>query len=430
MNEAKFNNGLFPFDDFHGTDDNTSSLPAADVAGNEAPYSSMSPDEFERSISGRNDGDDAENDNGSKNNRRISLVKLVAITLVVVFAILFSTFSWFTMNRETENNGMAMTATDLPFEIATIGNAVRNDSLLESVRTEYVDGTVSGNYHITSGTESIKLRYDTSLSDSAEVRPGIGDTLRLYIVPKTNSAVDVRITLNISAFVSVSKMDQNGNILYKTENGQQVLDTNGNPIVDTELIEVTNAADFASEVRSKTNNNGVAADASNYVKAADYLRGHILFFGGEGDTSESTPEAQRYYYTTPYTSGVIDAAIPANKLNTPVPVPIYWMWINTLGQIALPDNSSQQRRGYPILADSNTDDKAIIKTYLIDNRANIFANNDSNTVDYINAVTSTNTTPETFSTAFSALSKGYNRADNYIGTRIAYFIIEVTIEQG
>lgn len=372
-----------------------------------------------------------DNEQENKKSKRISLIKTAAIVLSVIFVIFISTFSWFTMSRETETNDMAMIATDLPFDIATSGSGIRNDVLLGEVRPEYENGTVSGDYHIAyNTTENLKLRYNTG--GSADIKPGGNGELSLYVIPKTNTAVNVKLTLNVSAFASVPKKDDDGNVLYKkNSNDQYILDTNGNRIVDTEAIEVTSATDFASAVTTKTRNSVVANDASSYVTAANYLRGHILFFGCEGDTATGTPSADRYYYTTPYTDRIIETTIPDNKMNTPVQVPIYWMWTDTFGQIALPDNTSEQRKGYPILADSNTTDKNKIKTYLINNSTSIFANNDENTVPYINEVTSTVTTPQTFnSTAFSNLSKGYNQADNIIGTKISYFIIEVTVEQG
>ena len=261
--------------------------------------------------------------------------------------------------------------------------------------------------------DSLRLRFTPQANGSSGVGPKSTSALSIFVVPTTNKSFDVKITMNIAAFAEIPKMDTNGiDILYKKdENNEFILDINGNPIVDTEIIEIKNAQDFAQQA-SVVNNHGIAAKANEYVKAADHLRSHILFFG----SAESNPSASGFYFSDPYTTRTATKTISANNKDKAIPVPIYWMWTNTLGQIALPDNSYGLRSGLPILADTNTTDKATITAYLRANKNDIFANCDENTEGYITEVTSPSGDADLLTAAFNNLSSGYNMADNAIGT--------------
>ena len=357
-----------------------------------------------------------------KRNQKKSLIKLGAMGVLTAVTIIIGSLSWFTQNRETSVSNMQIKTATLPFDIATKGARVRNQAVINSERSEYVGGT-SGSYQDTSsvsGTyytgDSLLLRFDPSQQDDLntsnvnesylpDIAPGSSGELSLYVIPKNDSAMTVRVSLHVVAFATIEDMTNNE---------------------ENKIIEIKDAADFASKA-TELGNNIAADDAADYVAAANYLKGHILFFGGKGDTTNAT-ESLRYYFTTPYTTRTFDKSIGAGNEGKAVQVPIYWMWTNTLGQILLPDNTSGQRSGYPILADANTDGKTAIKTYLINNRSDVFTNNGESTISNINSVAQTVTAAEFNSDAFKSLSSGYNEADYMIGTKIAYFMIEVTVE--
>lgn len=357
-----------------------------------------------------------------KRNQKKSLIKMGAMGVLTLILLIFSSLSWFTQNRETSVSNMQIKTASLPFDIATKGASVRNREVINSEHSEYVEGT-PGSYQDTSsvpGTyytgDSLLLRFNPAQQDDIntsnvnesylpDIAPGSSGELSLYVIPKNDSAMTVSVSLNVVAFAAIEDMTNNG---------------------EKKIIEIKDAADFASKA-TELGNNIAADDAANYVAAANYLKGHILFFGGKGDTTNAT-ESLRYYFTTPYTTRTFDKSIGAGNEGKAVQVPIYWMWTNTLGQILLPDNTSGQRSGYPILADANTDGKTAIKTYLINNRSDVFTNNGESTISNINSVAQTVTAAEFNSDAFKSLSSGYNGADYMIGSKIAYFMIEVAVE--
>ena len=58
----------------------------------------------------------------------------------------------------------------------------------------------------------------------------------------------------------------------------------------------------------------------------------------------------------------------------------------------------------------------------------MFKNNGSDTAEKIDSVAQTAAAADFDINAFKYLSAGYNEADYMIGTRIAYFMIEVSVE--
>ena len=374
-----------------------------------------------------------------KDERRRIIVKTAMMLMIGVVLLIIAVLGWFVVGKKATGSGMSVTATKMPFEIATSGTSgVRNENELRTVASQYSSGdleTIDGTGYYVTGqtTDSLQLRY--SVGDS-EIGPGGNGDLSLYVIPKTDESLNVTVSLNIIAYAELEKYttrtdSQTGEtvyeLVYKTDDNGFVLDDFGNKIADTELVEITSLSDFTAKA-TNLNNQQAVNDAAEYITAAKYLRGHIVFFGGLGDTTNNT-ESARYYYTTPYMTRIINKSIASGNEDEAIQVPIYWMWTNTLGQLALPDDVSGKRSGYPVLADSDTDKSDII-SYLSTNRDEIFANNGNSTLSNIAAVSTHVATVSDFdTTAFNNLSSGYNEADRLIGTRIAYFVIEVTVEE-
>lgn len=358
----------------------------------------------------------------SERSKKKSLIKLGAMGLLIAVTIIIGSLSWFASSSEAEGGHMQIKTASLPFDIATKGASVRRREVITDQRSEYVDGTsgtyvdesdVEGTYYV---GDSLLLRFDPTQQDDSvtsgenesylpDIAPGSSGELSLYVIPKSDNEMTVRVSLDVVAFAEIEDPDNSG---------------------QTEIIEIKDAADFAERANA-VHNSTAAAEAAEYVAAAEYLKGHILFFGGEGNTSDGA-ESTWYYYTNPYTERAFDQTVAEGNEGKAVRVPIYWMWTNTLGQILLPDNASGQRSGYPIVADSDTEAKAALKTYMINNRAGVFKNNGSDTVEKIDSVAQTAAAADFDINAFKSLSAGYNEADYMIGTRIAYFMIEVSVE--
>ena len=293
---------------------------------------------------------------------------------------------------------MQIKTATLPFDIATKGASVRNQSVINSEHSEYVEGT-SGTYSNPSGTsgtyytdDSLLLRYTPEVDDPnttdvdesipPDISPGSSGELSLYVIPKTDSSLKVKVSLNVIAFAEIDKYDVSTETVTNPETDEVEEETvytkNG-----TQIIEITNSADFAKAANA-VNNSTAAGEAEKYIAAANYLKGHILFFGGLGETtttsgSSGSETVWNYYYTAPYTSRTINQTIASGNEGKAVQVPIYWMWTNTLGQIALQTNTYNLRSGIPVvqetavnLNDETVTDKELLLAYLETNKSTVF----------------------------------------------------------
>ena len=291
-----------------------------------------------------------------KKMRRNAYIKMVAIVGIIVTALAFGSVAWFTESREVEGSAVQMTSSDLPFEIATKGTrGIRYQELFSAANPVYKLGeetnVANDTYYQTSGsTEKIMLRYDAA-SGASVIGPGGRGELNLYIVPKSTGSVKAKITLDVQgyAYFDVYDLDaETGEKIQKIENGELVYQTT------KKLLNVNDAtADMCT----------LDADEVAALKeSAQYLKGHILFFGDlgyEDEENENLTDDDQWYFTTPYINRVI--AYENNNVvkGTMYRVPIYWMWSNTLGQIIL-KQANVQRNGIPLVKDLTNDQLAVI----------------------------------------------------------------------
>ena len=331
--------------------------------------------------------------------KRVYLIKLLVILLFLGLLVIFTTIAWFTMNRNVSTEGMSVKTAAVPFEIAVKGSTVRNDTAFLKADSTYLygDGEVISGYYVTdsSGTQ-IKIRYTPSAEEETDFGPGSSGVVEFYVVPKRDGDLTVQINLDVIGF--------------------------------TELGETNTTVKRVSELT--TSNSGLEQSVIDQYQEADtFLKGHIMFFEEEGDTAETTLEQSRYYYKKPITGRTLNKTFLNARTNVPQKVTVYWMWTNTLGQIALKNNTTGYRSDYPIVQDvsndvvdiSNTDKGKVIQ-YLKDNKRIIFTNyaeiTDSIVDDANNA---------SDKTSFKKLSDGYNEADYLIGSSLSYFMIEIEV---
>ncbi len=292
---------------------------------------------------------------------------------------------------------MSMTATDAPFEIGVVGTTVRNNTELGKADNQYKDGdnTQIVGYYVTDGLDSkIKIRYTPSQVDNEDFGPGSSGVLSFYVIPKQDGNLTVKIDL--------------GSIGYRE------YDVNNTKTIKP-ISELTT-----------TNSSFTQDEINQFNNANSFLQGHIFFFENLGDTTNAD-ETLRYYYRNPITSRTINKTFLNARKDVPQLVTIYWMWANTLGQIALKNNNSGFRNGYPLVQDVADDvanfsstDKGKMVQYLKNNKSIIF-NNASSISDADIDDASTKAT-------FSKLSTGYNEADFLMGFGLSYFMIEISVD--
>lgn len=391
------------------------------------------------------------NDDEKERKKRIrgTLIKFGSLAVFAFIVLVFATISWFSSNRTTTAGGMSVTTSDMPFEIAAKGDTIRNSTKIGEVHTDYQEGVtmfveegsplVSNTYYKTSSSiDKIQLRFDLIKDDPSttnidennnkSIGPGSSGALELYIIPKRDGSVSATITMEVVGYVEVDA--------YKT-------------VVDEETQETTTTTEKKLMRISdlSTSSCTLTQDKINEIKHAEkFLQGHIMFFDDINTANNN------YSYSSPCIdrSTVFDEAYLT--ANTPYYKPIYWTWPNTLGQIAVKNNSNGKRVGIPVVEEttnlgtaSNPNDKALVLKYLKDNKSDVFKNLENvaalteqdiegKTEEQILALINSTIDNRIYSAEteenFRKLSTGYNLADYDIGTLINYFVIEVTVTSG
>ena len=322
----------------------------------------------------------------------IGLTKTFSMMVLALAVFIFVATAWFTMNRNVGTLGMGVKVKTVPFELATTGNRIRFRSLVGFADSQYTEGSsevISETTYYRTGvdTDSILLRFQGLEEDErAELEPGGHGDFLFYVLPKETGRLSVDFVFNIRGYYAVIDPDTKG---------------------------VTNLLDISTLTQEES---GLTPSQIAEKQAAlNYLKGHIFFFEEEG---EPTIQANPYYYKKPIQSNLLPKDFGTVTKNDPQEVHIYWMWPRTLGQITL--NSASKRSGIPIVAD-NSADKTKVITIVKNNKNMIFSNASSIT----DAMIENSGSDENF----SILSRGYNDADQDIGTGVDYFLLEVTANQ-
>ena len=378
-----------------------------------------------------------------KSKRKKALIKFGSMAVLAAVVVVFATIAWFSMNRTVETSGMSVTTATMPFEIATTGTLVRNQEQFDTVRPNYTEGYASGIYKTSQNTDSLMLRFtpneddpetEEDESEVPDIGPNSNGELNLYIIPKRDGDIDAYIDLNIVSFKAVKVDDEDV------------------------LIEITDVL--------TSDPNLTSTQIDDCKEAAEYLKGHIMFFQG------ISPSPATYSYVTPVIDGKIHFHQDDAVTGTAYKVPIYWTWPNTLGQIALKTNALDLRDGTPVVQEttstsmgtsSNPTDKALVLKYLKDNKDIVFKDLDTSVFSTEELIASMTDEQQTaYSTLetdeekaeyleananidncvdnaidkadtrknFDFLSDGYNTADFSIGTNLDYFLIEVNVSSG
>lgn len=362
----------------------------------------------------------------AKRIRRNAYIKMAAMVGIVVAVIAFSSIAWFTMNREVEGEGVQMTATDLPYEIKTVGTNIGPRSHVITGSGENKVDTITDLFSKNSfyaGTNAFKTGaliddegfYSDGTNDKiqwhltgTEDEDGLGPdsegVLTFYVVPKQNGPLTARFSLDLEGYTANQTKNEDGTY------------------------------NVASLTRVSSSSLQKEKDA---VK---YLNGHILFFK---DASGTGTKADPYYFKdfisnkSDFTisfprGGVYETEV---KKNVPIEVKLYWKWSNTFGQMAFGATENSNRR--PVFADTST--RNSLRQYLVDNHTSVFVQSTADDavdlelalVDYQR--NSNNQLVPVFkescitnSTIYEALSLGYNTADQDIGTNLQYTLIVLT----
>lgn len=320
--------------------------------------------------------------------RKIKLIKIGGMIILVSIMLVFATRSWFTMSREVEGTGANMTASELVFEIKTIGSVSPNGNILESLG--YKDGTPVTSGATTTSVGDIKwlLQADDDMA-GAGLRPGTNGDLNFVILPVNNDSsknLSIKYKIELTAYrLSDDMKAQIATETQKKINGQEY--TMPTVTID-DLVQVS---ENSSDV--------------NYSKAIDYIKGHMLFF-------KNADNSGRVYFGETQT---VTFNSSENK-----EIPLHWVWPDTLGNMVLTGNN--------IVNVCTGDEKATLINHIQNNPALYFYSNDLDNDMLENGKLKSSVLGADLTDYYPVLNLAYNDADQEIGVNIQYIMIELIVD--
>ena len=339
-----------------------------------------------------------------KRNTKKSVIKTVAICLSIIFAVFFSTLSWFTMNRETETKGAHMTAENQlfyimampsPYVAGVFDDPTKTDTY---VRDKLLSGASKGSDVITWSitNDTVTTNPDTNKTtvtsgknmgngpaegQLAGIIPGSSGELNFKIIP--NGSVDAKFNFFLYAY-SIDYDDQ----------GEELPST------------ITLIGDTAEQKR---------------ISARNLLNGHILLF-------------ENYNEQTKKYSGLISSDEDFKRLMTgtyssETTVKVYWVWAETLSELILDDTNNAHKRNLRGKKSLCSDQSEIIE-FFKENPSWFLLDPENPNKEWteFTASTTNDAVISAINNRYTLYSSYYNEADQCIGTNAAYLMLYMNAE--
>ncbi|MBR1422261.1 MAG: hypothetical protein IJ571_02300 [Ruminococcus sp.] len=319
-----------------------------------------------------------------KNKRRKALIKFGSMTVLAAVVIIFATIAWFAMNDDVTADGMSVTVEGSPFELAAAGSSGLYDDFIDEVAPGYSADSSTGSsqsikWQLVASESEIKNIYtENGTPDMAEItrsdsdkyglKPGASGTLRFYVIPTTNEAVDVTFKLDITGYKATY---QNVTNLKTDDPMTQVTDTT--------------------------------------VK--NFLNAHILFFYED-------PENNKHFIT--------DDGFQISNISKRTLVTIYWVWPATLQELldanidTLNDTEASKEIRRYFFESPEHFLKSTGEVSFSDFKV------DSGTVAERETLIETNITEYLSGRDYSQYSTMYNEADQSVGDNVNYILVNLT----
>ena len=342
-----------------------------------------------------------------KKNQKKSLIKMGAMGILTLILLIFSSLSWFTMNRDVSGSGMGIKSAGSQFELAVTGDNEGAKSYIQTGKGDaatydagtllndmeggievpngtsgsysYIDDTENrttsrGSFYTTGTADTIKWRLSSEYDATDDgVGPASCGEFTFYVIPKRTGSLEVTFSLELDGYSADVKENDN-----ETFN-----------VSSLSLIESNDDA----------------------YESVTYLNSHILFFTGRTGSGTS---ANPYIYTGLVNKDEFSMTFSNCTEDVLEPVTLYWVWANTFADMTcIAQNTS-------LATDSVT--ISDLRDYVLSDPVSVLKGIGSEeAVGYMTA--SEEFDESTAENNITALSYGYNKADQSIGSNIAYFLL-------
>lgn len=325
-----------------------------------------------------------------KKMQKAALIKMLAMIVLVAVIIIFHSIAWFTSSREVGCKDMQMTAAYNGFDLQVSGEGEIGFSSLYP----YLEDELGGNTDtITNNNENGQFICWRMADGDDKLRPGSEGVLEFTVIPKGADISKLHYSIDLRTFTEkteVKEEEKDG----KTVQTQTI----------TGLNEITSTKGSDEE-----------------KKGYRFLNHHILFF------KNRTGDAESGYQYSGFISDPSDFKLTLDEGKAT----IYWVWVNTFGQIALTSSdTSYIKSNLPYLdTEGEANDRLSITNYLKNNAEYIF-NRNKNFTGLITSLYEKRSSDQSYIDEYEALSDGYNSADQTIGAFLDYALIQLTANTG
>ncbi|RGH75261.1 hypothetical protein [Ruminococcus sp. AM31-15AC] len=163
-------------------------------------------------------------------------------------------------------------------------------------------------------------------------------------------------------------------------------------------------------------------DAVSYEKVTEeevtrFMNGHIMFFEKYDENNHTYSD---FLHDETFTRTFKDC-----KVDVPQEVNVYWVWPNTLGQILM-KSTDENLTEKNVLFGDNSEERLNFAKY-INGNISLFLSGDADK-EQNKTVIEKILNGDKYSTAqLSSLSSMYNDADEKIGTKVQYILVELNV---
>ncbi|SEP91053.1 hypothetical protein SAMN02910289_00866 [Lachnospiraceae bacterium RM5] len=327
----------------------------------------------------------------------LKIIKTGLTLLVCIIIAILAAIAWFSMNKETGASGMEVKTVASPFELRTSGSAGLYDNYITTIDSGYSTGSETGGsngqkiiWQLTAQNQMENLwngegtptaeemrKIQKLESDAYGLSPGAYGQLTFTIVPKNDAGLTAKIKPQVTC--------------YKT-----TYDSDGYQSGTITAMDEENADD---------------------AEAMKFLSGHIRFYYKYDSNDDGVDEMH-----------LITDTFSVEDITRDTNVTIYWVWPNRLNNIlelnveGLDSTANTELRKYfftnpsIFLATTSSDSSTVFDSITLGSNA---------TDEQITAAVSSITSP---ASTYSGWSGRYNSADQTIGDKVGYIMLEVQVE--
>ena len=301
-----------------------------------------------------------------KKKRKLLIIKIIPVA-VLAFILIAVSLAWFTIDKALDLDSFGMKSVDSPFELKTVGSA---DTLQVDILDSNDYSKVSDDSNITSDENNrIYWLLDDESGLKNGINPGSHGKLTFYVVPKQSGEMEIKFKLGITGYVEKKSGDS---ISY-----EKITDEN----------------------------------------VTSFLNGHIMFF--------EKYDENNHRYSDFLSDETFTRTFKDCKVDVPQEVNVFWVWPNTLGQILM-KSTDENLTEKNVLFDDYSKERLSFAEYIKGN-ISLFLSGDADK-EQNKTVIEKILNGDKYSTAqLSSLSSMYNDADEKIGTKVQYILVELNV---